>query len=47
LIIAASAGPPAAIYIFDCDHPDAHNPALTPLYEYTRGGACRHLFTRH
>lgn len=47
LIIASSAGPPAAIYVFDCNHPDAHNAALTPLYEFTPGGACWHLLTRH
>jgi len=47
LIIASSAGPPAAIYVFDCNHPDAHNAALTPLYEFTPSGACRYLFTRH
>ena len=47
LIIASSAGPPAAIYVFDCNHPDAHNTALTPLYEFTPGGVCWPLFTRH
>ena len=46
-VVARAAGGTDAIYVFACDHPDAHNVAINVMFEFTpAGGRIRHPGTR-